>query len=354
MAVARLEIADLRCIEQGALELDRQRNLITGANGAGKTSILEAAYVLGRGHSFRVRDNRRLIRHGQKGFLVRGEFAPGGANGYVGVAYSRGRLDVRIDGEAGRRASQLAECLPVEVIDASAHRLIDGGPGERRRFMDWALFHVEQDYMARWRDFRRVLVQRNQGLRNGIGDAELDIWDRAFVKAAVQLDAARTAWVERWGRQASAIAQRLLGSDLVLSYRSGAGEAESLVRVLGTGRAKERERGLTLAGPHRSDLSIRFGDGPARETASRGQQKLLAAALILGRLTDRLEHGNAGGLLLVDDPVAELDANALGRLIAELETLPVQMLVTAIERKSMQPLAAQRTFHVEQGVIEPA
>jgi DNA replication and repair protein RecF len=352
MAVTRLEIENLRCIKAACLDLSPDRNLIFGANGAGKTSVLEAAFVLGRGHSFRVRDNRRLVRDGEAGFIVRCQREGEGAGRRLGVAYERGTLDVRLDGQRGTRATQLAQALPVEVIDPSSHRIIDGGPGERRRFMDWGLFHVEQGYMPRWRDFRRVLVQRNEALRRDVSEAELMAWDEAFIAAAADLDAIRGAFVERWGETVSAIGERLLGAAVALEYRDGSGRHRNLEAALGAGRAQERARGLTLNGPHRSDLIVRYGGGAARELASRGQQKLLAATFVLARLVDRIErHGN-GGLLLVDDPVAELDDSALQRLIAELVRIPVQMIVTSIRAESMQALEAGRTFHVEHGVIQ--
>ncbi len=352
MAVSRLEIENLRCIEAACLDLSPDRNLIFGANGAGKTSVLEAAYVLGRGHSFRVRDNRRLVRDGEPGFVVRCQRDGSGSGRRLGVAYQRGTLDVRIDGQRGARATQLAQALPVEVIDPSSHRIIDGGPGERRRFMDWGLFHVEPGYMTRWREFRRVLVQRNEALRRDVSDAELRVWDEAFIGAAAELDAIRGAFVQRWGATVAAIGARLLGAEVTLVYRNGTGRHDDLEAALAAGRAQERTRGLTLSGPHRSDLVVRYGGGAARELASRGQQKLLAATFVLARLVDRIERHGVAGLLLVDDPVAELDDAALQRLIAELVSIPVQMIVTSIRAESMQALDAGRTFHVEQGIIE--
>ncbi len=351
MAVDRLEIENVRCIEAARLDLSAERNLIFGANGAGKTSVLEAAYVLGRGHSFRVRDNRRLVRDGAAGFVIRCERSGVSSGKRLGVAYERGRLEVRIDGQRGSRATELAGRLPVEVIDPAAHRIIDGGPGERRRFMDWALFHVEQGYVAHWRAYRRVLVQRNEALRRGASGAELDAWDEAFIRTAAELEGIRRAFVTRFSRAASAIGQRLLGAEVGLEYRDGTGRHGGLAEALAAGRARERERGLTLSGPHRSDLSVRYGGGAAREFASRGQQKLLAATLVLARLVDRIDVQGAGGLLLVDDPVAELDEQALQRLIVELAALPVQMIVTSIRREALQGLDVNRTFHVEQGVI---
>lgn len=352
MAVLRLEIENLRCIESARLTLNSGRNLIFGANGAGKTSLLEAAYVLGRGHSFRVRDNRRLVRTGSPGFLVRCERAQVVSGQRLGIRYERGSLDVRIDGERGARATELARCLPVEVIDPASHRLIDGGPGERRRFIDWALFHVEHSYVAVWRDFRRVLVQRNEALRRGVSDAELTVWDTAMVQAADRLNAIRAGFVERWSQHVAQISQRLLDTEVALEYRPGIGRHATLAEALEAGRSRERERGLTLAGPHRSDLSVRFGDGSAREFASRGQQKLLAATFVLARTMDRISCNAAGGLLLVDDPVAELDREALARLVTELTDLPVQMIVSSIGHDALRNLDAGQTFHVEQGVIQ--
>lgn len=354
MAVRRLEISRVRCIRSASLDLDEHLNLIVGANGAGKTSILEAAHVLGRGHSFRVRDNRRLIQRGEKGFLVRCEFSSGQRPSRIGVEYSQGSLNVHIDGRGGRRASELAAALPIEVIDPASHRLVEGGPAERRRFLDFGLFHVEHAYMSAWQGYRRVLVQRNEALRRGAGDSELDVWDQAFVNSASTLEAIRSRFVASWSQRATAVAERLLGGGLSVEYRGSAAGAGGLAELLREARARDRERGLTMVGPHRNDLVVEFRGVRAREMASRGQQKLLVAALILGRIVDRLDRGGNGGLLLVDDPVAELDDRSVGVLVRELADLPVQMLVTAIRPEAMQGLESGGMFHVEQGVIRPA
>jgi DNA replication and repair protein RecF len=354
VAVRRLEISRVRCIRDARLDLDEHRNLIVGANGAGKTSILEAAHVLGRGHSFRVRDNRRLIQRGERGFLVRCEFSSGQRPARIGVEYSQGSLNVRIDGRSGRRASELAAALPVEVIDPASHRLVEGGPAERRRFLDFGLFHVEHGYMSAWQAYRRVLVQRNEALRRDVGDAELDVWDQAFVESARTLETIRSRFVATWSQSVAAVAERLLGGGLSVEYRGSAVGEAGLAQLLRDARTRDRERGLTMVGPHRNDLVVEFRGVRAREMASRGQQKLLVAALILGRILDRLGRGGVGGLLLVDDPVAELDDRSLGALVQELADLPVQMLVTSIRPEAMQGLRPGGTFHVEQGVIRPA
>ena len=148
MPLTRVRIADLRCLGEVDLALNARRNFIYGPNGAGKTSLLEGIFVLGRGRSFRTRQIRRLVRHGSEGFAVFGEvLLPDGASRRLGVAYRAGRLEKKVDGQPASGMAQLAELLPVHAIDPSVHALVEGGPSERRRFVDWGVFHVEPSYL---------------------------------------------------------------------------------------------------------------------------------------------------------------------------------------------------------------
>jgi DNA replication and repair protein RecF len=116
---------------------------------------------------------------------------------------------------------------------------------------------------------------------------------------------------------------------------------------------KDLERGLTHAGPHRADVSVRFSGVPARDRISRGQQKLAAAALLLGQLRCDAEQGSAVAALLVDDPAAELDAGHLARLLGEIVELPAQLFVTALDpaNPALGILPQGHRFHVEHGVV---
>jgi len=161
----RLRITDVRCLAEAELALDPARNYIYGPNGAGKTSILEAIYLLGRGRSFRTRQIRRLVRYGRSGLAVFGEVGDGPRLRRIGVAFNQGRLEKKIDGSAAAGTAALVEILPVHAIDPSSHELIQGGPSERRRFLDWGVFHVEHGYLDTWRRYRRLLGQRNAALK---------------------------------------------------------------------------------------------------------------------------------------------------------------------------------------------
>ena len=151
MPLDRIRIKALRCLAEAELTLDPARNYIYGPNGAGKTTILEAFSLLGRGRSFRTRQVRKLVRRGEEGFTVYGELVLNGRRRRVGVAYVGGRLEKRIDGETASGTAALAALLPVHVIDPGVHDLIQGGPSERRRFLDWGVFHVEPDYLEVWK-----------------------------------------------------------------------------------------------------------------------------------------------------------------------------------------------------------
>ena len=165
---------------------------LLGPNGAGKTSLLEAIYLLGRGRSFRTRLNRRLIQHGQQGFSVYGELDLGGNVHRLGVGCGPNGLDLRLNGEAASGMAALAELLPIHVIEPNIHDLVEGGPRDRRRFLDWGVFHVEQGYLETWRRYRRILGQRNAALKAGSGASG---WNVSLLEAGAAVDSARGRYV---------------------------------------------------------------------------------------------------------------------------------------------------------------
>lgn len=354
MSLSRLVIEDLRCIERADLTFARRRSLIVGPNGAGKTTILEAIHLLGRGRSFRTRQNAQLVRRTKARFTVFGEIRAekGDGAGRVGVGFEAGRLEGRIDGVAMAGLVELARRLPVYVVDPRVHQLIEAGPSERRRFMDAGVFHVEQGYLASWRGYRRALSQRNAALKSGHG-AAVDAWTAPLVAAAVEVDAARSVYVEALGRAVGEVGERLLGVGIGVRYLRGWRADETLEEALERHRSRDSLTGVTQAGPHRADLAVDFDEGSVRERASRGQQKLVAAALILGQVAEFARRTGRAGTLLVDDPAAELDDEALERLLAEVDRLDAQQIVTGLRLAPLRPRPDDGRFHVERGVVQP-
>jgi DNA replication and repair protein RecF len=191
VSITRFCGENFRCLESVEFEPDPRYTLIWGANASGKTSVLEALAYLGRGKSFRSSQTGHLIRHGQQEFWLFGQVRNGGRLEKLGVRNSRAGLEVRVDGENEGGVAALAAALPLQVIDPAVHHLVSGGPDERRRFLDWVVFHVEQDYLDTWRRFRRSLKQRNAALKEGSRRGDLAAWDAEFVALGERIDAAR-------------------------------------------------------------------------------------------------------------------------------------------------------------------
>lgn len=353
MAIGRLRIEALRCLSRVDVVLNARRNYLVGPNGAGKTSFLEGIYVLGRGRSFRTRQSSRLIQHGQDAFSVFGEIESDASKHRLGVRCRRGKLEIKIDGDGSLGMAGLARLLPVYVLDPRLHDLVEAGPSERRRYLDSGVFHVEHDYLTSWRTYRRVLGQRNAALKGSGRRQEVGVWRDAFVAAGEAIDRARSAYVAELADLVAASAERLLGQPLYIEYRSGWRRGLNLSEALEESWGRDQTTGFTQVGPHRGDLKIKLDSGEARDATSRGQQKLLAAALVLGQVRLFEAERHTGGTVLVDDPVAELDRDSLTRLLVELDGLDSQLVLTGLETAGLAPPAGFPVFHVEQGRVWP-
>jgi DNA replication and repair protein RecF len=351
LPLTRVRISHLRCLSEAELALHPSRNYVFGPNGAGKTSLLEAVYVLGRGRSFRTRQVRRLVQHGSDGFAVFGEVLCDGASRRLGVAYRGGRLEKKIDGQPAAGMAELAELLPVHAIDPSMHALVEGGPSERRRFLDWGVFHVERQYLAAWKRYRRVLSQRNAALKRAASAAEIRPWSAAVVEAGVAVETSRARYVERLAPHVAALGQRLLDRPLTLEYRRGWAGDQSFDEALTAAEAQDRLNGVTGPGPHRADVVLRLDERRVQDEASRGQQKLTAAALILAQVAVETDERPLRSVLVVDDPSAELDARSLERLLAAIGNLPAQLVFTALTPEHLAPEGGYPVFHVERGQV---
>jgi DNA replication and repair protein RecF len=345
---------DFRCLEHVELQADPGFNLIVGPNASGKTSILEAIGYLGRGKSFRRAATSDLVRHGQREFVLFGRVALGGRSMGIGVGNSSDGLAIRINGEPGRGAADLAEALPLQIIDPDVHNLVAGAPEERRRYLDWIAFHVEQGYLGHWRRFRRALRQRNAALRSGAADAVIRGWNTELANLADAVDGGRRKALEVAAGALEQAGQDLLGSDVRFEYKSGWKEEAGLFDVLESGLERDRQQGSTQSGPHRGDLRLIYDQRQARKLVSRGQQKLLACAMVLAAAETAQAALESPLLLLLDDPAAELDEDSLGRLMERVHHLGSQVIATSLQADTAITDSPGALFHVEHGALRRA
>jgi DNA replication and repair protein RecF len=330
VSLGRLQVTDFRCLPSAELDLDPHFTLISGPNASGKTSVLEAIYVLGRGRSFRTRRLEHLIRHGAEAFVVFGEVDTANRRVPMGVEGSKAGMRAQIDGDKPSSLAELALQLPVQIIDPEVHHLIEEGPSRRRRFLDWGVFHVEQSFVGYWQRYQQVLKQRNAALKAHQPRAIVSVWDGDLVRSGELLSAARTRYVATLGAQAEAIGRNLLGMELSLNYRTGWPKDQSMAEALQQSWSHDQDAGATQIGPHRAELAIRLDGTAVKDRISRGQQKLLAAALLMAQIKLFPEGSPVQPTLLLDDPAAELDDEHLGGLIREVSSQRVQLIVTTL------------------------
>lgn len=355
MGLQSLEILDFRNIRQASLVFSSGLNLVTGRNAAGKTSLLEAIFCLGRVRSFRTHRTEEPIRYGQPAFRLVGRITAGNDRTYpIGIERQTRGLRVHLNGETIARLSDLAGCFPVQVLSADTPTILHGGPRYRRQTLDWALFHVEPRYREVWQRYTRVVRQRNAALRSHASLALVNIWNEELVQAAIELDRYRRGYFDNLLPHLTEALQWLLpGAPLECSYHPGWPAQDDLLELLQRVVEKERVQGYTRYGPHRADFKLSLDGHEAAAHCSRGQQKALTVGFMLAQVTLQQQQGTSMGAFLLDDLSSELDAEHQQRVLEILMGLDTQVFVSAIEEEGIRhpALREARRFHVEHGDI---
>ena len=340
-----------RCLSDVELALDPRANLFIGANASGKTSLLEAVFFLSRGRSFRSRRRDALIAHGQDSFLLAGHAVGSTGTVALGVRATRTDTEWHVGGAVASGIADLAEQFPAQVIDPEVHKLLEEGPGRRRRYLDWGVFHVEHSFLPTWRRYHQALRQRNAALKQDAGDDDLAAWEQELAFSGEALAAQRDRYLERLARPLTVIGEALLGERISLDHHAGWNREQTLLEALGNDRRRDRRYRATQLGPHRGDVTVQVGGRAAKDRVSRGQQKLVAAGLMLAQLEIQEQEKPGRSALLLDDPAAELDGENLDRLMTLLRGVPAQLWVTSLRPEIEEFMRDARVFHVKQGEI---
>ncbi|HMN34587.1 MAG TPA: DNA replication/repair protein RecF [Chiayiivirga sp.] len=361
MRLASLSLEDLRVFREARLEPGTGINVLVGDNGAGKTTVLEAIQLLSSGRSFRGGVRDALIRRGQPALRVYSEIVAEPMERRVGMGLSRSlrAWSARIDGQAVETLTRLFQELAVVCFEPGSHALISGGSEHRRRFIDWALFHVEPDFLPIWRRYQRALRQRNALLKQPMVSANLDPWEHELALHGAALTRLREAWLARLQPGLSAMVARFapgLGA-ATPKYSSGGSPASDgetgLLAALWQARGRDQALGHTSVGPHRADWSLAFEAAPVREMLSRGQEKLVVLSCLLAQAQAFAEVRGQWPVLVLDDLPSELDRGHLAHTLEWLASVPAQSFITAtaapeLPHASCRPM---RMFHVEQGRV---
>jgi DNA replication and repair protein RecF len=367
--VTVVELTDFRCYEAAHLELAPGVTVIVGANGAGKTSLLEAVGWAALARSFRGVPDAALVRAGAESAVVRAEIDAGERHSLVEAELRAvGRNRVLLNRHAITRVRDLLGVLSVTVFAPDDLELVKSGPAARRRYLDDLLVTVAPRYDATRTEYERVLKHRNALLRGGVRDAEarttLDVFDDQLVRAGAELVGGRLDLAARLG-PALAGAYAGLAPDAGAGAVSATYEAEwaeggvpsadavpELLRsALGARRRQELDRGLTLVGPHRDDWHLRVGGLESRTHASQGEQRSLALAMRLAGHELATEVTGDEPVMLLDDVFSELDARRADALVARL---PAGQTLVTTAGEVPAGVHPDRRVRVAAGRLEPA
>jgi DNA replication and repair protein RecF len=342
--IRELNLKHFRCFENIKISFTPGINLVYGSNGSGKTSILEATYLAGRGRSFRTNYLSDLIHRDHKDSIV---FLQGSQNQLdfrIGCQISSSLL-IKLNNEILRKRTLLLDYFPLQIITPISHQLVDSGPSNRRKFIDWGLFHVEQSYRSNWSQFHRVLKQRNKVLKTKGND--LKSWDEQFIFVANLLHEHRKQYFEQLSEYFVRIQEELIGEKFAdITYFPGWNINAGLKIDLDKNRSNDFLAGFTHVGCHKSDIKFSFVRSK-RNVLSRGQQKLLVFSLQLSQCLHLKDKTGLTPVLLVDDISSELDKNYLNRLVSVIGDLELQSIISSIEPDNINSERISNTFHVE-------
>ena len=369
MSVARLTTYNFRNLSSLVLDLHPNLNFFFGDNGSGKSSLLEAIFFLGHGKSFRTSKVEHLASYETDNFVVSIKDANDLQLG-LSKNLGTGVTLIKINGERHARLSELAKNIAVQIVTPESFKLFFGGPKERRRFVELGMFHVKHDSSKQWREFNRVLKQRNACIRNALDRATLDYWTGLFCQLSKDVAEVRAKYISDLIVELPYWLNILLpaiADKVTVQYLQGWPQKKTLIDALSDAYEREQAFGYSIYGAHKFDLKFLIAKQALESQLSRGQQKLFLLALTFAQAKLIARVNRVKPILLIDDIGAELDSNSRQSLSAAINNLDCQVVITAIEEGVLQPFISDSSvtnnesnkkikyhmFHVKHGGILP-
>ena len=354
MYLIQLDIRQVRNLLDIKINPCKRCNYIYGANASGKTSVLEAIYLLSVARSFRTTHIKHVISYDSPSLQIFARIDKNKENIALGLERSAKKTRIRVNGSDIKQVSELSSLLPVQIINPDVHKLLEQGPKYRRQFIDWGVFHVEHNFLQAWQQYYRVLKQRNAALRQKQEKKAIMLWDNQLIEHAKTITLYREDYISGFLPIFNRYVDKLMGISVQINYQRGWNTELSFTETLEKSFEKDVYKGFTSIGPHRADLEISHNNVLVQNCFSRGQQKLLVCAMRLAQITHLKQKTEQQSILLVDDLAAELDIGHRKNLIDLLIDTQAQLFVTATEHNSfvLPPEIESKMFHVEHGILK--
>jgi DNA replication and repair protein RecF len=327
LTICQIKVKNLRCHEHVIWTCSKGLNLLVGANGSGKTSLLESVYLMVYGRSFRQARDPFLIRRGQERFLIQGQWRRFGPMN-LSVAGRRGQISIRLQGCDVQRRKDVSESFPVLVEAPQGRKLIDGAPNERRRWLDALVITCNPAMNDHYERYLRAVMQRSRLLRRRVLSDELDAWEHQIVYYGLPIVAAREKTISEVN---NCLINEIFLTEQPLSISLNKTEytEQAWLERLKSRRIDDMKAGGLRYGPHCDVLKLHFQQREIRNAGSRGQQKLAAIALKMAECAMWSSHRHLVPVLLLDDCLEALDQERQARVLKRLQASPAQILMTA-------------------------
>ena len=362
MLIENISLSNFRNIGRADIAFGHKINILYGANGQGKTNILESVFYAGTLKSFRHVRQTDLILWNASSSIIRTTVVKERIRHTLAVEFEAHRKRLEIDGKHASRAADFCSALSVVAFSPDEMQMVSGSPELRRRYLDRAIFSSSPDYLKVYQDYYRNLKQRNQLLKMQNYSA-LDVWTEQLIITGTRMIKARMEYVAKlatlFRTYYNSISASDEKSDLCYDAKSFSDTVnstdieEQFRQKLTEFRRIERERFTTMVGPHRDDLGFYLNDRPIDLHGSQGQQKSFVLALKMAEIEHLKSIRGEFPVLLLDDMTAELDRNRTAHLVEFMLSREMQVIITTTDPADarLPEAAISSMFHVENGKI---
>ena len=359
MVIDKLTLRNFRNYEETVLTPHEGVNLFFGANGSGKTNLLEAVHYCALGKSHRITGDQSAVRIGESFAVCSVSVMTGGVRREITVRLVPNEINkkvILIDQKPIRRFSDMMGCLQCVIFSPEDLGLIREGPSMRRRYLDMMISQVNRGYFIALQQYRSGLEQRNALLKNMRANAQdgsgmLDVFEQAMAAPAAVIVAARKKVIAMLSELAADTYRGISGKDdeeFQASYHSAFKDSdnveEDFIRIMKENREEDLRLGVTSAGPHRDDLNLSLNKKNMKVYASQGQIHTAALSLKLAQMKALRAMSGEAPVLLLDDVMSELDKDRRMRLVKEISDY--QTFITCTDESDLELEGDRRVYHV--------
>ena len=356
MRLESLTIRKVRNLTDIQITPGAEVNIIYGENAAGKTALLESIYLLSKARSFRTAHIKEVIQHNQNELMVSATIVDRGSNKKTvstGIRKSSKETEIRHNGERVKAVSEQAKNVVVQTAIPDNTKVLTGSPKDRRKWIDWALFHVEQDYLQVWHSYHHALRNRNALLRKQGKDDEFFVWEDMMSTTAKKLGNMWRNYLVRLQQYYQEIAGEHPCGSVVFDVKNEKTKTDSFLKYLQSTRQSDIKAGYTQHGPHKADFEFKVYNKHANTVFSRGQIKLFVTMLSIAQANLLKKEKGVSPIILADDLAAELDKKTVTMVLRLLYDEKMQLFITTTEPDSIWNDHKETSlFHVKHGEVK--